>query len=50
MAGYETFQGRPKLEAWWNEVKRQTNPVYDEAHRVVYRVVSQYKGNVKPKL
>lgn len=38
MAGYDPCVGRPKLEAWLKEVKALTNPVYDEAHKVVYKI------------
>lgn len=34
--GYDVTNGRPKLKAWWNAVRQETNPVYDEAHRTAY--------------
>lgn len=40
MAGYNPCDGRPRLEAWLKEVKAQTNPVYDEAHKIVYKISS----------
>jgi glutathione S-transferase len=31
VAGYDVFNGRPKLTKWHERVKEQTNPLYDEA-------------------
>lgn len=50
MAGYETFEGRPKMEKWLKEVKEQTNPSYDEAHQMLNKVAGQWKGERKSKL
>lgn len=46
MAGYDPREGRPNLTNWLNEVRKATNPVYDEAHKIVYKVAE----TTKPKL
>lgn len=35
VTGYEPYEGRPKLAAWYERVKSETNPYYDEAHQAV---------------
>jgi glutathione S-transferase len=37
MAGYDPLVGRPRLAKWMANVKAATNPVYDEAHKFVYK-------------
>lgn len=38
VAGIDPCAGRPALAAWMASVREQTNPFYDEAHRLVYRL------------
>lgn len=38
IAGYNPCVGRPKLHKWLNAVKTQTNPDYDEAHSIAYKL------------
>ncbi|CRL08572.1 CLUMA_CG021348, isoform A [Clunio marinus] len=45
ITGYNPFENRPKLEKMWKNVKALTNPFYDEAHEVCYKM-----GLNKPKL
>lgn len=49
MANYDPFQGRPKLNAWYQRVKEITNPYYDEAHQIINKIVSN-NNKKKPKL
>lgn len=46
MADYDPFNGRPRLTAWYQRVKQATNPYYDEAHKVVNKIVNS-KGTAK---
>lgn len=41
IADYDPFAGRPKLNKWWNDVKEQTNPYYDEAHKILNKIVDK---------
>lgn len=41
MAGYEPGAGRPKLQNWLNLVKQKTNPHYDDAHKILYKLTGQ---------
>lgn len=46
MAEYNPFDGtRPKLAAWYERVKKQTSPFYQEAHVILNKVAA-----AKPKL
>ncbi|XP_055638659.1 glutathione S-transferase theta-1-like [Toxorhynchites rutilus septentrionalis] len=48
IAGYDPCAGRPNLAAWMARVREATNPYYDEAHKLVYKIAPE---NVpKPKL
>jgi len=40
MAGYDPCKNRPNITAWLAAVKKATNPVYDEAHKIVYKIAS----------
>jgi glutathione S-transferase len=40
MAGYNPCTGRPRLTKWLANVKEATNPVYDDAHKLVYKVAA----------
>jgi glutathione S-transferase len=39
LCDYDPFAGRPKLAKWHQQVKEQTNPIYDEAHAVVHSFI-----------
>lgn len=41
MAGYDPCIGRPNLATWLSEVKKLTNPTYDTAHKIVYKVAAK---------
>lgn len=43
IAGYDAKVGRPKLGAWMDRVKRETNPFYDEAHVIVEKAIASSK-------
>lgn len=48
MAEYDPFENRPRLKQWWLDVKQETNPIYDEAHEMVYKIIkSQNKKKAK---
>lgn len=38
ISGYDPRAGRPKLTEWLTAVRELTNPAYDEAHSVLYRL------------
>ncbi|XP_065084634.1 glutathione S-transferase theta-1-like [Ochlerotatus camptorhynchus] len=48
MAGFDPCAGRPKLTAWMARVREATNPYYDEAHKLVYKI--NPNSAPKPKL
>uniref|UniRef100_A0A2M3Z9Z4 glutathione transferase n=1 Tax=Anopheles braziliensis TaxID=58242 RepID=A0A2M3Z9Z4_9DIPT len=48
LAGYDPCAGRPNMTQWMERVKNVTNPYYDEAHKLVYKLASASK--TKPKL
>lgn len=43
IAGYDATVGRPKLAAWMACVKKETNPYYDEAHKIVEKAIASAK-------
>lgn len=43
IAGYSAAEGRPKLGAWMERVKKELNPYYDEAHVVVEKAIAASK-------
>lgn len=45
-AEYDPFQGRPNLSKWYEEVKRATNPYYEEAHVILNKVVQKNKAKL----
>lgn len=47
MADYDPFEGRPRLTAWYQRVKQQTNPFYDEAHVILNKIVKSNNKNSK---
>lgn len=47
MALYQdTFTGRPKLAKWYEKVKSLTNPFYDDAHKIVNKVIQMNKSKL----
>uniref|UniRef100_A0A2M4BYQ2 glutathione transferase n=1 Tax=Anopheles marajoara TaxID=58244 RepID=A0A2M4BYQ2_9DIPT len=48
MAGYDPCAGRPNLTQWMERVRNATNPCYDQAHKLLYKIASDAKP--KPKL
>ncbi|XP_055585618.1 glutathione S-transferase theta-3-like [Uranotaenia lowii] len=48
MAGFDPCAGRPNLTAWMARVRDETNPYYDEAHKLVYKITPN--SVPKPKL
>lgn len=45
LASYNPFEGRPKLSAWYDRVKQETNPFYDEAHVFLNKIVAKNNAN-----
>lgn len=43
LTGYDATVGRPNLSAWWDRVKKETNPYFDEANKIVDKLSSQAK-------
>ncbi|KAJ6644406.1 Glutathione S-transferase theta-1 [Pseudolycoriella hygida] len=43
VTNYNPYEGRPKLKAWIESVRSKTNPHYDDAHKMIYRVASRNK-------
>lgn len=41
--GYDPFENRPKLKEWWLRVKEETNPIYDDAHKILYKILNTSK-------
>lgn len=37
------YESSPTVKAWMARVRERTNPLFDEAHQMVYRVRSVYK-------
>uniref|UniRef100_A0A2M4AN13 glutathione transferase n=1 Tax=Anopheles triannulatus TaxID=58253 RepID=A0A2M4AN13_9DIPT len=48
MAGYDPCAGRPNLTQWMERVRNATNPYYDQAHKLVYKIMPA--SVPKPKL
>lgn len=38
MTGYDPTHNRPNLGEWLKLVRQFTNPAYDEAHEILYRL------------
>lgn len=41
LAGYSPFEGRPRLAAWYERVKKESNPYYDEAHSIINKMIEK---------
>lgn len=44
IVGYNVFENRPKLTAWYNRVKEFLQPEYTEASAVLEKVKSMYSN------
>ncbi|XP_076435268.1 glutathione S-transferase theta-1-like [Babylonia areolata] len=40
----ELYESSPMIKAWMKRVQHVTSPLFDETHRIVYRVRDMYKG------
>lgn len=38
ISGFDPRVGRPRLAEWLGAVRELTNPAYDEAHSILYRL------------
>lgn len=47
MAGFDVTEGRPKLKAWLETVRKDCSPFYDEAHVLVNKVANKSKVSAK---
>ncbi|XP_037030138.1 glutathione S-transferase theta-1-like [Bradysia coprophila] len=43
---YNAFEGRPQLKKWIELVKSKTNPHYDDAHKMIYKVAALNKAKL----
>lgn len=43
---YNAFEGRPQLKQWIDRVKSKTNPHYDDAHKMIYKVAALNKAKL----
>ena len=41
------YEKSPIVSAWLKRVRDETNPVFDQAHKIVYAVRDMYKGMAK---
>lgn len=48
MCGYDPKVGRSKISEWLGRVRNDTNPFYDEAHKVLNKVADQAMAAAKP--
>lgn len=39
LAEYDCTVGRPNIKRWLDNVRHETQPVYDEAHSILWRIV-----------
>ncbi|XP_066587112.1 glutathione S-transferase theta-1 [Prorops nasuta] len=46
MAGFEPRTGRPRLTAWMERVQIETNPYYDEAHKILNLIANKNQGQI----
>ena len=46
MAGYDVYKDHPILAAWYERVRGELNPHYDEANKIVYKV--RAKSGIPP--
>ncbi|XP_055379262.1 glutathione S-transferase theta-1 [Condylostylus longicornis] len=46
LANYDPTEGRPKLKAWLNRVRKQCTPYYEEAHKFVNILVEKNKAKL----
>ncbi|CAG0881625.1 unnamed protein product [Darwinula stevensoni] len=50
IAGYDVYEGRPKLNDWGERVKARLNPYFGEAHTIVFRWKEKFSGKPPSKL
>uniref|UniRef100_U5ESX6 glutathione transferase n=1 Tax=Corethrella appendiculata TaxID=1370023 RepID=U5ESX6_9DIPT len=43
VTGYNACEGRPKLQKYLETVRAETNPFYDEAHKLIYKLTPKSK-------
>lgn len=43
VTGYDPTENRPNVGEWLKLVRKLTNPVYDEAHSIIYKLREQEK-------
>ncbi|XP_058444860.1 glutathione S-transferase theta-2-like [Malaya genurostris] len=41
ITGFDARAGRPHLAAWLERVRNRTNPFYDQAHRIIYKLTPE---------
>lgn len=47
MVGYDPCKGRPNIKKWFDLVRKETAPFFDEAHSKVYEFsAEQIKSNL----
>lgn len=46
ISGYDPTENRPNLGEWLKLVRELTNPVYDEAHAILYKLREQEKAKL----
>lgn len=44
LAEYDCTVGRPNIKRWLDNVRKETQPAYDEAHAILWRVVEVGKA------
>jgi hypothetical protein len=47
MANYDPFSERPKLRRWYERVKSEISPYYEEAHVIVNKVIQKSQAKAK---
>lgn len=46
ITGYDPTENRPNLGEWLKLVRHLTNPIYDEAHEILYRIREKEKAKL----
>lgn len=46
IAGYNPFEGRPKLTSWYKKVKELTDPYYTEAHAILNKLANKSQSKL----
>jgi len=50
MVEYDVTEGRPRLAAWWTQVRAQCQPHYDDVHSVIHNMRKRVYGDPQAKL